>query len=57
MPDLAPSPDRPGSDEQILREFEHPRGTLAIVAVFAVLLAVGWLIFYFHLYLGRGGTH
>jgi hypothetical protein len=57
MPDLVPSPDRPDTNEEILREFEHPRGTLVIVAVFAVLLALGWLIFYFYLYLGRGGTH
>ncbi|HET9370054.1 MAG TPA: hypothetical protein VFO19_07390 [Vicinamibacterales bacterium] len=28
--------------------FEHPRGTLAIVILFAVLFALGWLGMYFH---------
>jgi hypothetical protein len=35
----------------------HPRGTLAIVAVYGVLFVIGWLVFYFVLYAGRGPVH
>ena len=35
----------------------HPRGTLAIVAVFGVLFAIAWLATYFFVFLGRGATH
>jgi hypothetical protein len=34
--------------------FGHPRGTLAIVAVFGLLFAVGWLAVYFFIFLSRG---
>jgi hypothetical protein len=34
--------------------YEHPRGTLALVAIMGVLYALGWAAFYFLLYLGRG---
>ena len=64
MPDAVPppeqaavSPDQGAADEEVLREFAHPRGTLAIVTIFAVLFALGWLFFYLDLYLGRGATH
>jgi len=36
---------------------EHPRGTLAIVIVFAVLFALGWLGMYFFMFLERGAPH
>jgi hypothetical protein len=32
----------------------HPRGTLAIVVVYGVLLALGWLAMYFLGFLQRG---
>lgn len=32
----------------------HPRGTLAIVALYGVLFALGWLAMYFFIYLPRG---
>ena len=32
----------------------HPRGTLVIVLLYGVLFAVGWLLFYFRLFLPRG---
>lgn len=32
----------------------HPKGTLAIVAVYALLFVVGWLFFYFGEFLPRG---
>lgn len=36
---------------------QHPRGTLAIVAVFGVLFLLGWLFMYFVVFAGRGPTH
>jgi hypothetical protein len=32
----------------------HPRGTLAIVGVYGVLFALGWLILYFFVFVPRG---
>ena len=40
-----PDPDAP--------ETGHPRGTLAIVALYGLLLALGWAAMYF-MFLGRG---
>ena len=33
---------------------DHPRGTLAVVALYGVLFVLGWLAMYFFLYLPRG---
>ena len=38
-------------------EFEHPRGTLAIVIVFGALFALGFFVMYGWVFLGRGATH
>jgi hypothetical protein len=35
----------------------HPRGTLAIVAVFGLLFALGWLAMFLFVFLGRGAPH
>ncbi len=35
----------------------HPRGTLAIVIVYGLLFALGWLAFYFVGFTGQGTTH
>ena len=32
----------------------HPKGTLAIVAVYGLLFAVGWLALYFLVFVPRG---
>ncbi len=42
------------SDGQLGR---HPRGTLAIIAVYGLLFAVGWLTIFFFVYLPRGAVH
>jgi hypothetical protein len=34
----------------------HPRGTLAIVGLYGLLFAVGWLVFFFLVYLPRGAV-
>ncbi len=33
---------------------EHPRGTLAIVLIYALLFAMGWLFLYYGEFLPRG---
>jgi hypothetical protein len=38
-------------------EFEHPRGTWAIVLVYGALFAAGWFAMYIWLFLGRGAPH
>jgi hypothetical protein len=45
------------SAEVDLSVLEHPRGTLAIVAVFGVLFALAWLAMFFFSFLARGATH
>lgn len=32
----------------------HPTGTLAIVGVYGLLFLIGWLLFYFFIFLPRG---
>jgi hypothetical protein len=34
----------------------HPRGTLAIVGLYGLLFAIGWLAFFFFIYLPRGAV-
>lgn len=50
LPVAHPSPKPDPSAE----EMGHPRGTLAIVAIYGVLLALGWLAMYFFGFLERG---
>ena len=49
----APPRKTPDVDLAVL---EHPRGTLAIVAVFGLLFALGWLAMFFFAFLARGAT-
>jgi len=35
----------------------HPKGTLAIVAVYALLFALGWLALYWWVFVPRGTPH
>jgi hypothetical protein len=56
MPDRTmPNPDT--MDEEALREFEHPRGTLALVIICFSLFALGWFAMYFFMFLQRGALH
>jgi len=52
-PAPAPAPIEPRE----LEEFGHPRGTLAIVGVFGLLFALGWLAMFFFRFLGHGAPH
>jgi hypothetical protein len=50
---------RPGSpaEPDVPDEFEHPRGTLAIVVIFGALFALGWFAMFFYRFLGAGVPH
>jgi Cytochrome c oxidase subunit IIa family len=54
MPEQATAPVRPEDPHE---DFGHPRGTLAIVAVFGALFLLGWLTMYFYMFLQRGAPH
>jgi hypothetical protein len=54
MPLAPPSLEQ---DVEVLENIGHPRGTLAIVAVFALLFALGWFGTYFFVFIERGAPH
>lgn len=33
---------------------KHPRGTLALVGLYGLVFVIGWLLFFFLVYLPRG---
>jgi hypothetical protein len=35
---------------------KHPRGTIAVIALYGVLFVVGWLAVFFFVYLPRGAV-
>lgn len=51
-----PSGDR-GTNGIAPSDLGHPRGTLVIVILFAVLFGLAWLAMYVFLFLGRGAPH
>jgi hypothetical protein len=51
---MDPRPSDP--EARLLENIGHPRGTLAIVIVFGVLLALGWFVTYAS-FIGRGAPH
>jgi len=52
-----PDTKGPSVPESLPEDLGHPRGTLAIVALFGLLFGVGWLLMYLWLFLQRGGLH
>ena len=44
------------TDEDVLARLGHPRGTLAVVVIFALLFAAAWFAAYLT-FIGRGATH
>ena len=50
----SPSPD--GTDD-IAARVGHPRGTLAIVLVFAALFAAGWFAMFLLRFMEQGAPH
>ncbi len=41
-------------DSYTAEDFGHPRGTLAIVLIYAIVFALSWLGLYVYQFLGRG---
>lgn len=33
---------------------DHPKGTIAICLIYGLLFAIGWVVFYFAIFLPRG---
>lgn len=52
----APSPPSQHEDH-VLEDVGHPRGTLAVVAIFGVLFALAWFATYFFVFIERGAPH
>ena len=38
-------------------QFEHPRGTIAIVVIFGALFGLGWLAMYLYRFMATGAPH
>lgn len=54
----APDPSHPErSSDEVPGALDHPRGTLAIVLVFGLLFALGWVAVYLFVFLERGVPH
>jgi hypothetical protein len=57
----APQPDggqEPAGEAPIpAGQLGHPKGTLAIVAVYGLLFALGWLAIYLLVFVPRGTPH
>ena len=56
MPTVEPGPPAPPAEDGPL-DLGHPKGTLAIVAVYALLFALGWLALYWWVFVPRGTPH
>lgn len=52
-------PDRPAAadDAAPLESMGHPKGTLAVVALYGFLFVLGWLALYVFEFLPRGAPH
>lgn len=52
---MAEQPEK--SEDEILAEIGHPKGTMAVVALYMALFIVGWIFFFFFLFIPRGAPH
>jgi len=59
MARMSPTSDRqpPSPTDDVEALVGHPRGTLAIVLVFAVLFAAGWFALFLFRFMGQGAPH
>lgn len=53
---MATAPQAPEPAPDVLEDIGHPRGTLAIVIIFALLFALAWFATY-AAFVGRGAPH
>jgi hypothetical protein len=51
------SSSAPAAEPELPPGSEHPRGTLAIVIIFAVLFALGWFAMYFLRFMSSDVPH
>ena len=56
-PPAEPAESGPLDAENGPLDLGHPKGTLAIVAVYALLFALGWLALYWWVFVPRGTPH
>ncbi len=56
-PPAEPAADGPLDVQDGPLDLGHPKGTLAIVAVYALLFALGWLALYWWVFVPRGTPH
>jgi hypothetical protein len=56
MPQAQDPYPRPASDD-VSEIVGHPRGTLAIVVVFAILFAAGWFAMFLFRFMEQGAPH
>jgi hypothetical protein len=57
MADVSRAPDTQRPRDYDPGALEHPRGTLAIVLVFGLIFALGWVAVYLFVFLQRGVPH
>jgi hypothetical protein len=50
-------PHPPGGADDVEALVGHPRGTLAIVIIFAVLFAIGWFTMFLFRFMEQGPPH
>jgi|KBSSwiStaDraftv2_1062776.scaffolds.fasta_scaffold136386_2 hypothetical protein len=51
------SPPSPPPDDDLLATIGHPKGTLVIVLIFALLFAAGWFAFFLFRFMEQGAPH
>ncbi len=51
---MSESPNK--NSEELIEEIGHPKGTLAVLAMYMLLFVAGWIGLYFFLFLSRGAT-
>ncbi len=52
-----PSQDEnPNDPQDLIERIGHPKGALAVLALYMLLFVVGWVGLYFFLFLSRGAT-
>lgn len=56
MPVPDPRGTPPGADD-VTEIVGHPRGTLVIVLIFAILFAAGWFSLFLVRFMGQGAPH
>jgi hypothetical protein len=56
MPRMSPAthPPHPSATDDVAEIVGHPRGTLAIVVIFAVLFAAGWFAMFLFRFMEQG---